>query len=342
MSDFSPFGSSSHRPCRDRVWRAAHSCAIALSCAVGALFGVSLAAPTRALAADVPSLKGGEAPGEGDRTGAIPPSWQVDNHELYPKQKGQRGQKGRRSAREWYQPAFALGIGASLPEVLPIEGYAFFGRYFALRLFYTPPIPFNIRVEMPSDVISTKKGIGVANPDFTIRLRAIYGAHYGAEALVFPFAGSFFLSSGVSHRRMRLSGSAKSPILVCSLVEAAAEPPCADPEARIETATEIELKAKAETTALLMRASLGWFWHIGSAGYLSFSAGATKPTRIRSNVEVEANLDTPAEVDPDIEGALAEVKAEREADLRDKAFKEMRPVEEKMLPIIALSAGIRL
>ena len=68
-------------------------------------------------------------------------------------------------------------------------------------------------------------------------------------------------------------------------------------------------------------------------------AGATKPTRIRSNVDVQADLDTPAEVDPDIEGALAEVKAEREADLRDKAFKEMRPVEEKMLPIIALSAA---
>jgi hypothetical protein len=311
---------------------------LTLALAASAWAGVS--GPARG--ADVPSLKGGEAPGEGDRTGAIPPSWQVDNKELYPGGKGDRRRGKRRGPRPWYNPTFALGVGANLPEVLPFEGFVFFGKHFGLRLFYTPEIPFNIRVEMPSDVISTKKGVGVANPDFTIRMKAVYGAHYGAEALVFPWGGSFFVAAGASHRAMRLSGSAKSPILVCSLIQAAQEPPCPDPEARIETATELELKADAHTSALLTRASLGWFWHVGGAGYLSFVAGATKPTRIRSSVDVEANLDSPSSEDPDITGALAEVKTEREADLRDKALKEMRPVEEKVLPIIGLSAGIRL
>lgn len=272
-----------------------------------------------------------------------PPSWDIDNESLYPESPPAVGRTKRRikKARPWWQPRSAIGVGLNFPELIPFEGYLFFGRYFGLRLFYTPPLPFNIRVEMPADVISTRRQVGVANPDFTIRLKATYGAHYGAEALVFPFGGSFFIATGVSHRSMRLIGDAKSPILVCSLIEAAKEPPCGDPAARIETQTELEIKADARTTALLTRASVGWFWDVGSWGYLMFNAGVTKPSHIRRNVKVEANLDQPSTVDEEVSGALAQVKAEREADLAEKAKNEMRPVDQKMLPILGLAAGIR-
>lgn len=249
--------------------------------------------------------------------------------------------KRARNARPWYMPRVALGVGLNVPELVPIESYFFFGRYFGLRLFYAPPIPFNIRVEMPSDVISTKKGIAVANPDFEVRFKATYGAHYGAEALYFPLGGSFFLASGVSHRRMRLVGDAKSPVLVCSLIEAAKEPPCGDPNAAIRTRTELEVHAEAETTALLVRAAVGGFWHVGSWGYFMVNAGATKPTKINRDVTVTTELDAGGEQDEEVKGALAQVKAEREADLKDKAIKEMRPVEEKILPIFGIAAGVR-
>jgi hypothetical protein len=140
---------------------------------------------------------------------------------------------------------------------------------------------------------------------------------------------------------MRLVGDAKSPILVCSLIEAAKEPPCSDPAARIETQTELALDADVTTTAMLVRAGLGWFWHVGDFGYIMFNAGASKPTSIKRNVKVEANMVTPAGTDAEVSGALAQVKAEREADLESKAVREMRPVEEKLLPILGLAAGVR-
>jgi hypothetical protein len=237
-------------------------------------------------------------------------------------------------------PRAALGIGLNVPELVPVEGWLFFGRYVGLRFFYTPPMPFKIRIEMPSDVISTKNDVAVANPDFTIRMKAVYGAHYGAEALVFPWGGSFFLAGGLSHRRMHLTGEAKSPILVCSLIEAAKEPPCADPEARIETATQLEIKASVETTALLARASVGWFWHVGRTGYFMANAGATKPTHVRRTVHVTTAVDTPSQ-DDSISDAVQQVKTERERDLEDKAVVAMRPVDQKALPILGIAAGIR-
>lgn len=287
----------------------------------------------------------------------LPPSWRTkprsrsapklgtrearDPDELSADDDDDQRRRERSKFTPWYEPQVALGVGLSIPEILPIEGYLFFGRYFALRLFYTPSLPFNIRIEMPADVISTKKGIGVANPDFTIRLKATYGAHYGAEALVFPFGGSFFAMAGVSHRRMRLVGGARSPVLVCSLFEANKDPPCGDPNAAIETRTEIDIHADVETEAILARAGLGWFWHVGSAGYFMFNAGASKPSRIHRQVKVDANLDAPSTSDDEVTGALAQIKTEREADLEQKAVNEMRPVDEKVLPILGIAAGVR-
>lgn len=263
------------------------------------------------------------------------------------KSRRERGPEPRRrkarGPRPWYVPRAALGVGLNVPELLPFEGWLFFGRHVALRAFYTPELPFNIRIEMPSDVISTKKGVGVANPEFTIRLKAYYGPHYGLEGLAFPFGGSFFVGGGAAYRAMRLVGSAKSAILVCSIFEVAKEPPCPDPAASLRPDTKLQLDADARTSAILLRGMLGWFWDVGDWGYLSLQAGATRPTQIRRKVSVVATLDTPgsAEEDQDITGALAQVKAEREAELERKAIKEMRPVDTKLLPILGLSAGVR-
>ncbi len=276
----------------------------------------------------------------------IPPAWRTDDAGEAPdnvKKSGdgaRRGLGSRYRARPWYEPRVALGIGLNFPELTPLEAYLMFGRWWGLRFFYTPPLPFNIRIEMPSDVLSSKNGIAVANPDFTIRMKAIYGPQYGAELVGFPVGGSFFVSGGASYRKMEVRGSARSPILVCSAIEAQKEPPCPDPKARLTTDTQLQLDADAVTSAVLGRASVGWFWHVGSAGYLTLSGGATKPTRLHRNVKVRATVDSPGDND-DINGALAAVKHEKEADLEKKAVKEMRPVDEKVLPILGITAGVR-
>ena len=249
----------------------------------------------------------------------------------------------RKKGRPWYLPRAALGVGLNVPELVPVEAWLFFGKYFAIRGFYAPQLPFNIRVEMPSDVISTKKGVGVANPDFTINLKAHYGPHYGLEAMVFPFGGSFFIGGGAAHRTMRLVGSAKSSILICSLIEVAKEPPCPDPDARLHPDTKLQVAADARTTALLVRGAIGFFWDVSDWAYFTLQAGATRPSQIRRRVKVTTGLDFPNGdgADDDITGALALVKTEREAELERKAIKEMRPVDSKLLPILGLSTGIR-
>lgn len=275
---------------------------------------------------------------------AVPPAWRTDGagerDDTGGRPRTTRHKEQSRRLRSWYEPRFALGMGFNVPELTPFEGFVTFGTWWGLRLFYTPPLPFNIRIEMPSDVLSTKNGVAVANPDFTIKMKAVYGPQYGFELLGFPLGGSFFMGAGASYRQMTVHGSAKSPVLICSVIEAQKEPPCPDPKARLQTDTQLALDANVETDAILSRVVLGWFWHVGSAGYFSLATGATRPAQIHRDVKVTATVDSPGAND-DINGALAEVKAEKERDLERKATKEMRPVDEKILPILGISAGVR-
>ena len=131
------------------------------------------------------------------------------------------------------------------------------------------------------------------------------------------------------------------PEILSSIIEVAKEPPCGNPDASLRPDTKLRVDVDARTSALLVRGMLGWFWHLSDFAYMTLQLGATKPTRVTRKVKVIATLDSPSDSDEEVTGALAQVKAEREADLERKAIKEMRPVDEKLLPIVGLSAGIR-
>ena len=45
----------------------------------------------------------------------------------------------RRGARPWYAPRFAVGADLNLPELLPLEGWAFFGPAFVASVAYIDP-----------------------------------------------------------------------------------------------------------------------------------------------------------------------------------------------------------
>jgi hypothetical protein len=77
-------------------------------------------------------------------------------------------------------------------------------------------------------------------------------------------------------------------------------------------------------------------------GYLNFIVGLTSPLGVKRNSKVLATLETPALADSEITGALAEIKKEKEVDLEKKALRELRPVDERVLPLIGLTMGVRL
>ena len=274
----------------------------------------------------------------------LPPSWRTPE----PKKSRKRGlpshlAAGRKSERyqsnDWV-PELAVGIGANIPEILPIDAHLVFAKWFRLRLFYSPEIPFKARVEMPSDVISTKNGVAVANPDFIIRMNASYGPSYGAEAMVVPLANSFFLSGGMSVRAFKLEGNARSGILVCSNIEAAKEPPCGDPEARLTTRTELVVSAKAKTQSTLLRASAGWLWQIADSGFFSIYGGLARPIGNKRTADVTTGIDSKGgDSNEEVPSALARVKVEKEAELEAKALKEMEPYDKKVIPILGLGGG---
>jgi len=291
---------------------------------------------------------------------ALPPSWRTPDPV---KKKGRGGEglpphlsagrKQRTAAANdsglWnsvsemtWMPDLAFGVGVNIPEVLPLDAHLVFGRWFRLRFFYGPPMPFKARVEMPSDLISAKNGVAVANPDFVIRMNAVYGPSYGVEAMVFPFVNSFFIAGGISARSFQLSGTAKSGVLVCSEIEAAKEPPCGDPSARLTTRTELVVTAKAKTSSNLLRLSTGWLWQIADSGFFSVYAGAARPVGIRRKVSVTTGIDSHGgEGNEAISGALAQLKVDKESELESKALKEMAPYDEKTVPILGIGGGIQ-
>jgi hypothetical protein len=248
------------------------------------------------------------------------------------------------SSREesWYKPSFALGFGAGFPTLLSVEGYGFVGRYLALRGFFMPPIPFGIRVELPSDVISAKQGLAVANPPFDVNFKGRYGSSYGADIMLFPFAGSFFVGAGLSERRLRLEGNADSGILACSVIEAAKEPPCGDKNARIETQTRLAIKADLTTASMVNSLGAGWFVRFWDSAYMTFQFGYAKPWNIDRRVSVSATLDSPSSTPTEITGALADIRTEKEDEMRTKVLQEIKNYDEKGQPILGLSFGMRL
>lgn len=237
-----------------------------------------------------------------------------------------------------------MGLGISFPELLPIEAIFTWWKIFALRVFYAPPIPFNIRVNMPGEVVSSyKKILGVAYPPTTVKLKAVYGPHYGVDAMIFPLRGSFFILGGMAFRQISLSGRAKGPILVCTKEAAEKEPPCSGDEGVIKTRTQLVLEANTKSTAYLMRGAVGWLWTLGKSGYLMWTLlGTAVPTNVKRDLDIDASISTITDdVEDDISDALRQIKEEKEEEMKQNALKEMRPVEEKPLLMIGLTGGFQ-
>lgn len=250
-----------------------------------------------------------------------------------------RGPKSDRPTEE-RDLKFGLGMGTGIPELGLFEGFVRFGSYLGLRLYAMPVLPFNIRIEMPADVISTKKGIGVANPDYTIHLKALYGPQVGMDGQIFPFKGAFHIFFGLGYQKFVLTGTTRSGVLICSIFDAAKDPPCGNATSALKTRSELELDARLDSHSFVGRGGLGWQWIFFDTVYMRLVLGMAQPLAVHSDVKVQANIIAPGyESDEILQGALGEVKAAKEAEMQEKARAEVRPYLEKRLPLLGLSLG---
>jgi hypothetical protein len=225
--------------------------------------------------------------------------------------------------------SLGIGSGLDLPDVVPVEVVGW-SRYFGFRLFASPSIPFNVRVEMPDDLISSSKGVEIEHPALNFTLKATYGPNYGADLLLFPFGGNFMLDLGLSQRQLRLKGGVTSPMIIR---------PKGSTES-ITTKTQFGVNADAVTTATMLRGSMGWVWRIFHSGYMKLTLlGIATPIHARTDVEVEGVIDAPGVENDEIVGALAELKSQKEVELREKAQKESKPAEDLKMPVIGITVG---
>jgi len=223
-----------------------------------------------------------------------------------------------------------VGVGLDIPEIFPVE-YVGWHEYFGWRAFWSAPYDFNVRVEMPDDVISNSKGIEISHDALDFTLKATYGSNYGAEAFVFPFGGSFFTAAGLSYRQFRLRGEVQAPLHI--RVQGS--------EYRATTKTEFGARADARTEAWLARLQFGWIFRLFDRGYTKISlVGVARPISSHSTVEADAIIDAPGEENDDVAGALFELKKLKEKEMQAKALQEIKPVESKLMPVIGMTVGL--
>ncbi len=227
---------------------------------------------------------------------------------------------------------FGFGMGVNVPDVFPVEGYAFLNSFFALRVFVVPTIPFNVIVQMPRDKISSAGGLMIEHPALDIPFRAKYGPQYGAEAMWFPFGDDFFLSFGSSFRKLAIKGGVESPLLLTAESTGTST----------TTNTNFRVDADAATSQIVTRFGGGWLWKSGQSTYFALNFGYTMPRKASSDVNVYVNVRNPNTNDQVLSSALKDLKAAKEKEATAKAKEAVRPAEELALPVLGLTFGVIL
>lgn len=258
---------------------------------------------------------------------------------------------------------FSLALNAAIPDLWSMTLQWRLSPRFAVEFRAAPETKLNIRIEMPADLISTKKNIGVAHPPYTITSKAGSGPGGGIAGVFYPYlsgrdGGGWFIGVGAEQRRFTLAGSTKSPVLICSLIEAEKDPPCGDEDAAIVTRTQIVLDANLSTTGFALRGWTGWRWNFGASGsgaftgregttllrrtFVEVALGAERITSPKRKSSVAISLDTPGLDDPDTATALGLLKDLNAQKSSAKLDQLLRKYDEKLTPVAWAAAGVWL
>lgn len=258
---------------------------------------------------------------------------------------------------------FSIMFSGAIPDLWSATLHWRISERFALEFRGSPETKLNLRIEMPADLISTKKNVGVANPPYTINGKAGSGPGGGIGAVFYPYlsgrdGGGWFVGAGIEHRRLTLTGSTRSPVLICSLIEAQKDPPCGNLDAALVTRTELELKAALETAGTAWRAWTGWRWNFGASGSGGFAGrggttflrrtfaevalGGEQVIKPRRKTSVEMRLATPGLDDPDTDSALGLLRDQNTDKAEEKLANLLNQYDSKVTPVAWLGAGFWL
>ena len=241
-------------------------------------------------------------------------------------------------------PWWSLGIGAGVPDLARLEFHARPWSWGSLFATAAPGWPFNITVEMPSDVIKadTSKGLATAYPAFNSDFKATWGPHITLGGAWHPLGGAWNLSTAAVYRELRLTGSAQSPVRVCSIIEAAKEPPCGDNQAALQTRNELQVTADVRVQTLALKVATGWLWELGENFLVSFELGVFRPISTKMTTNVDAYIVTPDGVPEELSGALADLRDSADRDIKSKADEAIRPLAERTIPVLSLGLSYRI
>ena len=137
----------------------------------------------------------------------LPPNWSSGGkarEELRPKRKPKIPSETPKTDEADFQPDVSrvaakqhtLGLWAAIPELARAEYRFSISPHLALFLTASGPMPIDVNVSMPSDVIKAdqQKGLAVAYPAFDIKFKVDWGPHVFAGAAWHPFGGGWYTS----------------------------------------------------------------------------------------------------------------------------------------------------
>jgi len=259
------------------------------------------------------------------------------------------GKKSDTGAEAEFQPVVTksrrhtFSLFGSTPELVRMDYRYSFSSHLALTIGASFPVPIDVEVAMPSDVIRADKtkSIAVAYPAFNINFKVDWGPHIHTGLIWHPFGGSWYNSFAAGVRSVRIKGKAASQLRVCSIAEAVKEPPCGNDAAAIKTRNSIALDADITLVSTVARVVTGWVYDVNAAWAINLELGAFAPLNTKQTSKVAASIIAPDGTQEDVDGALGELRAKSEVDVIDKAKTELGKVTNRPIPVLGIGVGYR-
>jgi hypothetical protein len=243
-------------------------------------------------------------------------------------------QKTRRSTFSLY---------ASSPEIVRFDYNYSFSAKLAFTFALSAPFPIDVEVSMPSDVIKADRSqtIAVAYPAFDMNFKVDWGPYLHTGVTWHPFGGHWYTSVAGGVRSIKITGDAASPLRICTVAEAAKEPPCGNDGAAIQTRNTIAISANIRLISTFARLATGWIYNLGPAWAVNAELGIFAPVTTSQSSDIKAAIVAPDGTPESLSGALSELRAKSEIDLAAKAEAELKRATKAPLPVLALGVGYR-
>ena len=258
----------------------------------------------------------------------------LDEADFEPEPEEERRKKIRRHV---------IGLWGSIPELARLEYRYSTSAKLAFFLGVSGPMPIDVNVSMPSDVITSdrSKTLAVAYPAFDIKFKVTWGPHVYTGVAWHPLGGAWYTTWAAGFRTVGITGETAAPLRVCSINEAKKEPPCGNDAASIQTRNKIALNADVSIQSFAGRFATGWIYSLSPKLALMAELGLFAPVSSRETTDITASIVAPDGTPEELSGALSDLRSKSQTDLADKAATELENVINKPLPVAGIGLGYR-